>query len=439
MTVVSYVIRRAVAKMDTPGFAIIAGAVVLFALFSKRLQSTIITPPLVFTAFGLVVGSAVLGWADLDFGDGLVHGLAEITLILVLFSDAARIDLRQLRRDHDLPIRMLLIGMPLTIGAGMAVALVLPLGLSLWEAALLAAVLAPTDAALGQPVVSSPLVPARIRQALNIESGLNDGIALPMVLFFAALAGAAHAGEGGQNWILFGTQQVTLGPLAGIVVGGVGAFVLDRAASKNWIGESFEGAAILGIALLAFSGAEIIGGNGFIAAFVAGLVFGNSVRHRCAFVFEFVEAEGQLLVLIVFLIFGATILPQAIGRIDWVVVLYAVLSLTIVRALPVAIALIGSGVRVPSVAFLAWFGPRGLASILFALFVLEEVATPAAEQILVVTIVTVALSIFAHGLTAAPAARWYGAVARRMGDCEENKPVTEMPTRAGMVVPPKRA
>ena len=142
--------------MDTPGFAVVAAAVVLFALFSRRLQSTIITPPIVFTAFGLVVGSAVLGWADLDFGDGLIHGLAEITLIFVLFSDASRIDLRRLRRDHNLSVRMLLIGMPLTIAAGLVVALFLPLGLSLWEAALLAAVLAPTDAALGQPRLHSP-------------------------------------------------------------------------------------------------------------------------------------------------------------------------------------------------------------------------------------------------------------------------------------------
>ncbi len=419
--------------MDSPGFAVIAAGVILFSLVSKRLQTTVITPPMVFMIFGLVVGSAVLGWADLDFGDGLIHGLAEITLIFVLFSDASRIDLRKLRRDHNLPVRMLLIGMPLTIAAGLVVALFLPLGLSLWEAALLAAVLAPTDAALGQPVVSSPLVPVRIRQALNVESGLNDGIALPVVLFFAALAGAAHAGEGGQNWILFGAAQIILGPLAGMVIGGVGALILDRAAAAKWIGESYEGVAILGIALLAFSCAEIIGGNGFIAAFVSGLVFGNSVRHRCTFVFEFLEAEGQLLVLIVFLIFGAAILPQVAGQIDWTIALYAVLSLTVIRALPVALSLVGSGVRAPTVGFLAWFGPRGLASILFALFVLEEVATPAAEQILVVTIVTAALSILAHGLTAAPAARWYGAMAQRMGECEENKPVAKMPTRAGMV------
>ena len=419
--------------MDTHGFALIAAGVILFGLVSRKFEGTIITAPMVFAAFGLLIGEAVFGLADLDFGHGFIHGLAEVTLILVLFSDAARIDLRQLRRDHNLPVRMLLIGMPLTIVVGTLVALALPLGLGIWEAALLAAILAPTDAALGQSVVSSPLVPTRIRQALNVESGLNDGVALPLVLLFAGLAGAAHAGEGSQNWILFGAKQITLGPLAGLIIGGLGAWLMDRAVLNGWMGESFEGPAILGVVLLTYAGAEIIGGNGFIAAFVAGLVYGNLVRDRCSFVFEFAEAEGQLLTLLTFLIFGAVILPEAFGHIGWVNALYAILSLTVIRLIPIAISLIGSGVRAPTVAFLGWFGPRGLASILFALFVLEEAEVPATDLILTVTIVTVALSILAHGITAAPAAQRYGEMARRMGQCEENKPVSEMPTRAGMV------
>ncbi|MFQ5625864.1 MAG: cation:proton antiporter [Methyloligellaceae bacterium] len=418
--------------MDTIGFTVIATGVIFFALVSKRLENTIITPPMVFAVFGLIIGEAVLGLADLDFGHGFTHGLAELTLILVLFSDAARIDLSLLRRDHNLPVRMLLVGMPLTIVAGALVALALPLGLSLWEAALLATILAPTDAALGQAVVSSPLVPARIRQALNVESGLNDGIALPLVLLFASLAGMAHTGEGGQNWALFGAKQIMLGPLAGMIIGGAGAWLLDTAVKKEWITESYEGAAVLGIALLAYSGAEIIEGNGFIAAFVSGLVFGNFVRGRCGFVFEFAEAEGQLLVLLTFLIFCAAILPHSFGDIDWVIALYAVLSLTVIRMLPIAVSLIGSGVRAPTTAFLGWFGPRGLASLLFALFVLEDIPTGAGTTLLVITVVTVFLSILAHGLSAAPLARRYADLAARMGQCEETKAVSEMPTRVRM-------
>ncbi len=421
--------------MDTEAFVIVAVGLILFGLVSKRLESSVLTGPMLFAGLGLVIGSAVLDIADFDIGHGFIHLLAEVTLILVLFSDAARIDLRVVRRDHGLPVRMLLIGMPLTIAFGLAVALGLPLGLGLWEAALLAAILAPTDAALGQSVVTSPRVPARIRQALNIESGLNDGIALPLVLLFASLASAGQAEAGDRNWIAFGALQVTLGPLAGIVVGGMAARLIDRAAGAGWMAESAQGPAILAVALLSYACAEMIGGNGFIAAFTAGMVFGNQVRDRCRFLFEFAEAEGQLLTLLTFLIFGAAILPAAIGHVGWAVLVYALLSLTAIRMVPVAVSLVGAGLKPPTIGFLAWFGPRGLASILFALFVLEDTAIPGAQTIMVVVIVTVTLSILAHGLTAAPAARWYGSVIAQGQDSPEAKSVTEMPTRTGMVAP----
>lgn len=417
--------------MDTQAFAIIAAGVVLFGVVSRRLEASPLTGPMIFAAFGLLIGGAVLGVADLDFGHGFVHGLAEVTLVLVLFSDAARIDLRVVRRDHDLPVRMLLIGMPLIIVCGTLVGLALPLGLGLWEAALLAAILAPTDAALGQSVVASPLVPARIRQALNIESGLNDGIALPLVLLFACFASLAHATEDGRNWVVFGAMQITLGPLVGAAVGWGAARLIDGAVKAGWMAESYQGPAILGVALLAFAGAELIGGNGFIAAFVAGMVFGNQVRERCGFLFEFAEAEGHLLTLLTFLIFGAAILPEAFGHAGPMVLLYAVLSLTAVRMIPIAVSLIGAGLRAPTVGFLAWFGPRGLASILFALFILEEAETPGAETVLVTVVATVALSILAHGLSAAPAAKWYGNLIGQRREARESEAVTEMPTRVG--------
>ncbi len=358
--------------MNTLGFAAIAACIVLFALFAKRLESTVITPPLVFAAIGLLIGDTLLGWADLRFENSFIHGLAEITLILVLFSDAARIDLRVLRTDHNLPLRMLLIGMPLTILFGTLAALALPLGFNMWEAALLAAILAPTDAALGQSVVLSRFVPARIRQTLNVESGLNDGSALPFVLVFAFLAGAAQGTGSEQNWLLFGAKQIILGPLAGVAIGLASAWLLGLAARKEWTTAAYEGAAILGLAFLAYASAELIAGNGFIAAFVSGLVFGNFVRERCGFIFDFAEAERNFLVLLTFLIFGAAILPTAFGEVDWAMAAYAILSLTVIRMIPIALSLIGSGVSGPAVAFLGWFGPRGLASILFALFVLEE-------------------------------------------------------------------
>ncbi len=419
--------------MNTESFLVIAAGLVAFAMVSGKLRDTIITPPMIFAAFGLVISGAVLGLADFDFDNDIVHTLAELTLIFVLFTDAARIDLRLLRRDHNLPVRLLVGGLPLTIIAGTLVGLVLLPGFTLWQAALLAAILAPTDAALGQAVVSSPLVPARIRQAINVESGLNDGIALPVVLLFASLASAAHTTIDPGDWIRFGLMQIILGPVVGIIVGWLGAKAADWAAGNGWMAPALQGPAALGIALIAFAAAEIIGGNGFISAFIAGLVLGNTVRGQCAALFEFAESEGQLLTLLTFLVFGAVLLPTLGGGVDWRIIVYAVLSLTVIRMLPSALALFGTGVRGPTTLFLGWFGPRGLASILFALLVLEEADIPLREEILQITIVTVALSILAHGITAAPASRWYAGIVRRMGDCEEAKPVSEMPSRFGPV------
>ena len=418
--------------MESVGFIVIAAGFLLFGLVSGRLQNSSLTPPMAFAGFGLLIGAGGFHLADLDIGHSAIHLLAEVTLVMVLFSDAARIDLKLLRRDHNLPLRMLAVGMPLTVILGTAAALLVFPGFTIWEAALLAAILAPTDAALGQSVVSSPLVPVRVRQALNVESGLNDGIALPLVLLLASVASAAADVQGAGEWITFGIKQVTLGPLAGAVVGTVGALLIDRAAAREWMTESFEGLGVLALAAMAYLAADLIGGNGFIAAFVAGLCFGNTVKGRCEFLFEFAETEGQFLTLITFMIFGAAMVPLAVGHFDWMMLVYAVLSLTIIRMLPVALSLIGAKLHARTVVFLGWFGPRGLASILFALLILEQSSIARREELLLVTIVTVALSTLAHGITAAPAARAYSRLAESMGTCEETKAVTEMPVRMRM-------
>lgn len=416
--------------MSIIGVAVIALTIILFSLVSDRLKDTPLTAPMVFAAIGLLIGQGGVSMVNFDFSHGVVHTLAEATLVLVLFSDAARIDLSKLRHDHNLPIRMLLVGMPLIIVLGAAAALLLPLGLTVWEAALLAAMLAPTDAALGQAVVSNPAVPERIRQALNIESGLNDGIALPVVLLFACAASIVGAdATQQQDWLVFGLKQICLGPVAGIAIGLAGGWLIDRAAIKGWMTESFEGPAILGLALLAFTGAEAIGGNGFIAAFTAGLLFGNQVRGRCAFVFEFAESEGQLLTLLTFLIFGASILPEFFHGIGWQHLGYALLSLTVIRMLPIALSLSGSGLNIRTKLFLGWFGPRGLASMLFALLVLQETAAGNQATLMMVTVLTVALSVVLHGLSAAPLARAYGRQAGKVAECPEMKAVHALPLR----------
>jgi NhaP-type Na+/H+ or K+/H+ antiporter len=417
--------------MDLLSLTIITSGLLLFALISGRLQGTMITAPLVFVVFGLIVGAGGLDIANLDVGHSTIHVVAELTLILVLFTDAARIDLNQVRRDHNLPLRMLTIGLPLAIAAGMLLAVLMFPSFSFWEAALLAALLAPTDAALGQSVVSAKAVPVRIRQAINVESGLNDGIALPAVLLFAALAGAEHDAAEASDWVRFGLLQVTLGPLAGVIIGYIGARLLDTASERGWANTSFQGIGILSLAILTYVAAELVGGNGFIAAFIGGMVFGNTIRHPCTFLFEFMETEGQLLMLITFLIFGAVLLPEAIAHFEPVYLLYALASLTVIRIVPILISLIGAGLRLPTQLFLGWFGPRGLASILFVLLILEESEVEHRDELLSITVVTVALSVLLHGITAAPFARVYGQMAARMGECEENQPVPELPLRDG--------
>lgn len=405
-------------------------ALVAFGLISKKIEGSILTGPILFSVFGLLAGPAAFGLIPLQISNDALHLLAEVTLILVLFSDAASIDLAQLRRDHNLPVRMLLIGMPLSILFGAAAALLLFGGLGLWEAALLAAILAPTDAALGQAVVSNRVVPVRIRQALNVESGLNDGIALPFILIFGALASAVHAETDAAEWLIFGTKQIVLGPLAGIAVGYVGAKFVALCYRTQWMSESAEGMIALGLAFGAFALAETVHGNGFIAAFVAGLTFGNTLQQKCKYLYEFAESEGQILILLTFMAFGAAMVPQAMSGVTMIHIVFALLALTVLRMLPIHLSLIGTGIKPVTSGFLGWFGPRGLASILFVLLILEEAELENESRIFAVVIITVALSVVLHGISAGPAARWYGSLSQQMGECEENRLVSDEPFSA---------
>jgi len=412
--------------MNVLAVVIICVSLLLYALVSGRLKDSIITAPMLFAGFGFLIGDGGLSLVHLEVEHDSIHTIAELTLILVLFTDAARIDLKQLFRDHNLPARLLVLGLPLTIIAGTLVAIWLFPALLIWEAALLAALLAPTDAALGQAVISVKAVPVRIRQALNVESGLNDGIALPAVLLFAAMASVEPAGNG---WGRFIAMQLILGPLVGIALGFLGGRLIDFAIKREWAEISFQGIAILTLAVLTYATAEAVGGNGFIAAFVGGMVFGNAIRQACTFLFEFMENEGQLLMLVTFFIFGAALLPEGLSTLSLQAAVFAVLSLTVIRMLPVTISLAGSGVCMPTKLFLGWFGPRGLASILFVLLILEESTVPHKAELLSVTVITVALSILLHGITAAPLAMRYGKHAASLGESAENRPVSEMRLR----------
>ena len=387
--------------------ATLALTLLAFAAISGRIEGTPVTAPMIFTAVGLLVGVDALGLVDPAASGEAVKLLAEATLTLVLFADASRIDLRALRGEITVPVRLLGIGLPLTLGAGFAAAIAV-LGELAWpEALVLAVILAPTDAALGQAVVTLPRLPSRVRQGLNVESGLNDGICVPLFFIALAVAQAEEGAIGEGAAVRLVSEQIGYGILAGVIAGAAAAGVLVLAAGRGLVSRAWLQVVPLAGAGLAFGLAQPVGGSGFIAAFVGGIVFGGLRRRRGGEVGYLIEEGGAILTAVTFIVFGAVLLGPALEDVTWAVVLYAVLSLTVVRMLPVAIAMLATGARKPTVGFLGWFGPRGLASIVFAILVIEEGGLPHDDILLVTVFVTIGLSVLAHGLSAAPLAERY--------------------------------
>jgi NhaP-type Na+/H+ or K+/H+ antiporter len=404
-----------------------------YGAVSARLQTTPVTQAMVFVALGVLVGSRVLDLVDVDAANQFVRHLAEATLTLVLFTDAVRVNLGRLRRESLVPARLLGIGLPLTIVVGTVAGLALFPQLNVWTAAALATMLAPTDAALGLPVVSNRRLPSRIRQGLNVESGLNDGVCVPLLIIFLTVA-QAEEGVGHVEPLRVVLEEIGFGAVGGVVAGGLGAWVLLRFAARGWMDGTWKQINAVATPLLAYTVAAALGGSGFIAAFVAGIVFGAAAGAHAEATTFLAEQSGELLNAATFLLFGAVLLGQALGELDWRIALYAVLSLTLVRLLPVAVAMLGAGMRRVTVGFLGWFGPRGLASIVFVLILVEQTQLPERPLMLAVVTWTVALSVYAHGLTAWPGANryadWYAAHAGDHPAMPESAPVTEQRVRA---------
>lgn len=402
------------------GLLITAIFTVAFTMVAKRLSSTVVTAPMIFLGFGFMLSQT--GLMSHAGAEASLHLVAEIALIVLLFLDAAQVNLDALRKRHVWPVRMLLIGLPLSVAFGTLAAMALLPGWPIFAVALLAAILAPTDAALGQAVISNPVVPERVRRALTVESGLNDGLALPVILLFASLAAHA-AGQADTNWLLFGAKQLILGPAVGAIAGLAGGAVLMFAKKHDLTSDTFEGIGAIALAGAAYLGASEIGGNGFIAAFIAGLCFGHVVKGRCKFVYEFTESEGQMLSWGAFLLLGLAMVPEALDALTWPMLAVIMISLLIVRPAAIAISLIGSDASPTTRLFFGWFGPRGLATALFALLVVEQIDHQYAEPILAVAINAVWISALLHGLSAVPGAKWYAARVQRMGDCAETMPI----------------
>lgn len=383
----------------------VAFCLLAYAVVQKRLTTTALTGPMVFVAFGLLASSSGLGMIESSQTDvaNVVDVVFQATLVLVLFTDAAALHFSSWRADAALPGRLLGVGLPLTVVVGGLVAAVLLTDLGIWEAAIIGAIVAPTDAALGQAVIANPRVPERIRQALDVESGLNDGVSLPFVLIFIGLAQeSADAGA-----IATFASQIGIAVAVGVAVGMISGRVLVRAAKAGWMSTAWSSIAVISIAGIAFMAADGLGGSGFISTFVAGLAYGGATRGRIV-ENEAVAADlGEALVQVSFLLFGALVLEPALGSLTWPVLVVAVLALTVVRMGPVALALIGTGMKAPTVLYMGWFGPRGLATIVFAALVVTEADLPGTGTIVTVAAVTVGLSVLAHGMSAYPGSQRY--------------------------------
>jgi NhaP-type Na+/H+ or K+/H+ antiporter len=388
--------------------AIFVALVFLYSLVSGRLERTLVTAPIIFTAAGMLVFLGVMELPGRQANIGWFLRVAEAGLVLLLFTDASRTDLQVLQGIRNLPARLLSVGMPLTIVLGALAAWAVFPRLSIWEAGILAAILAPTDAGLGQIIVNSPRVPMKVRQGLNVEAGLNDGLSVPFLLFFIALAGTGadsrHAGL-----IRFIVEQLGLGTLIGAGIGLAGGWLLGLARRKAWMAEPLGQIGVVALPLFCALASEAVGASMFIAAFVAGLAVQVGFKEAGKHSVEFTEEWGQLLNWSVFFMFGLLVL-RSWPQFTLAHVLYAGLSLTVVRMLPVAIALSGTRLSRATVLFMGWFGPRGLASIVLGLVYLEqETQQPGESTIRLAVMVTVWLSIFAHGLSARPGIKLYAA------------------------------
>ena len=391
---------------EHPIFVFMALLILGYGLFSKLASKSVISAPMVFVAVGVVVSFLNIELLEEGPKAGYVKVLAELTLMVVLFIDASTINLKQLILDRSLPTRLLGIGLPLTMVAGALLAIPLFPDQAIWPLILMAFILSPTDAALGQAVVTGQQVPQRIRQTINVESGLNDGIALPPILVcLAVLSGEAGEGLDTQYWLGFVAKQFVLGPVIGGLVGWGCGKVVEVASEKGWMNHTYQMLASVAIAILAFSLAEWVHGNGFIAAFSAGLFLGIKTKVIRERIQEFGEAQSQIMVLFIFLLFGMILVPISFPYWDWQAVVYALLSLTVIRMIPVAISLMGSGLDQKTIWFIGWFGPRGIASVLYLLMTVILLGAEGYERIISVITLTVMLSIFLHGLTAVPYSR----------------------------------
>ena len=399
--------------LNIEALAVISACIVVWGLVSARLERWDVSAPIAFVVLGVAVTHGPTAIVHVALHSSSIRSLAEVTLALVLFADASRVNVRRLRASAALPTRLLGIGLPLTIAAGAATAVLLFGGSGLWVAAAIGAIVAPTDAALGASIMGDERVPRGVRRLINVESGLNDGIATPFVNLFIAGAASAEAIRGAPT-VATAVLELLGGVALGVGVGVVGAVLLAFTRRRGWSSPGYRPLAILALALFAYSVALVAGVNGFIAAFVGGMAFGAVDHHNDEAALRFTEEGGTLLSLLVWFAFGAVMLVPGLKDVSWRDLVFAALALTALRMIPVALALLGAGLDRVTVVFVGWFGPRGLASVVFGLIAVDSLAPEQSSVVLGAVTLTVALSILLHGITASPLAARYGTYAARL-------------------------
>ncbi len=382
--------------------ALLAAFVFLYSISSGRLERTIFNGAIVFAAFGFVFGPLGLNFLSLDIEKEGLRTLAELTLALVLFIDASNANLDVLKQQIRIPRNLLLIALPLIILFGFGVGVLIFGSLTLIEIAILATILAPTDAALGKAVITNEAVPEKIREGLNIESGLDDGICVPILFIFLALASKSGIeGDTTMYALTLVAEEIGIGVVVGVGLVVLGSWLLKHFSDRGWITETWKQLPVIALAVSCFAVAQYIGGSGFIACFVGGLLFGwiaKNHKHKLLFA---AEGGADTLALITWVVFGAAVVGHTIDKFTWEPFVYALLSLTVIRMVPVFLVLLGPQLRTDEKLFIGWFGPRGLATIVFAVIVLNE-NLPGGDTIALVAVHTIVLSVIFHGISANP-------------------------------------
>lgn len=380
--------------------AILAAFAFIYSAIAGRVERSIVSGPIVFLLFGLVCGPMGLGILNIESSDMEMRAIVDITLALILYIDAANADLKILKFHVKIPWRMLIVGMPGVILLGIVAGWYLFPDLAIFELCILATVLAATDAALGKGVITNKVVPSRIREGLNAESGLNDGLAVPILFVFIALATGANSDQDSTSMALgLVAQELGIGAVVGLGLTFVGARLASWCYQQGWWSDIWKQILVVALALACFATAQSLHGSGYIAAFVGGLLFGRLAGHHTHELVFAAEGIGEMLAMTTWVVFGAAVVGQAWTGMTWPIVIYSLLSLTVIRMLPMVVSLTGTGENLESKLFLAWFGPRGLASIVFIIIV-AGYELPGYTTMVHAVVCTITLCVLAHGFTA---------------------------------------